>query len=253
MRPRCRRALLCRAGRRCIGHERMIKAILFDKDGTLFDFGATWEAWAVSFLLRAAKGNHTRATRIGHHIGFDMTTRRFRPDSVAIAGTPGEVAEALLPHFPEEQADAFLDMLNGEASAAPQAEAVPLEPFLDGLAARGLTLGVMTNDSEEVAHAHLGEAGILDRFAFVAGFDSGYGAKPMPEPLLAFCAAVDVSPAETVMVGDSTHDLIAGRRAGMGTIGVLTGMAQSETLTPYADAVFPDIGHLPGWLDRNAS
>ena len=28
----------------------MIKGVLFDKDGTLFDFAATWEAWAASFL-----------------------------------------------------------------------------------------------------------------------------------------------------------------------------------------------------------
>ena len=49
------------------------------------------------------------------------------------------------------------------------------------------------------------------------------------------------------MVGDSTHDLIAGRAAGMQTVGVLTGMAEAE-LAPLADAVLPDIGHLPDWL-----
>ena len=51
------------------------------------------------------------------------------------------------------------------------------------------------------------------------------------------------------MVGDSTHDLIAGRAAGMWTVGVLTGIAATDELAPYADAVLPDIGHLPGWLD----
>jgi len=227
-----------------------VHAILFDKDGTLFDFSTTWEAWAAGFLLRVTDGDRDRAARIGQEIGFDLGTRSFRRDSVVIAGTPEEVARALMPHFPQMDIDALLDLLNDEASTAPQAEAVPLGPFLDGLRARELVLGVMTNDSELAAMAHLQQAGIVHQFAFIAGFDSGHGAKPMPEPLLAFCKAVDVTPDQAIMVGDSTHDLIAGRRAGMGTVGVLTGMADADTLAPYADVVLPDIGHLMGWLDR---
>ncbi|MGR3462852.1 MAG: HAD family hydrolase, partial [Roseovarius sp.] len=50
------------------------------------------------------------------------------------------------------------------------------------------------------------------------------------------------------MVGDSTHDLIAGRAAGMACVGVLPGTATQADLAPFADAVLPDIGHLPGWL-----
>jgi phosphoglycolate phosphatase len=54
------------------------------------------------------------------------------------------------------------------------------------------------------------------------------------------------------MVGDSTHDLRAGRAAGMRTIGVLTGLATAQELSPLATAVLPDIGHLPNWLDALA-
>ena len=50
------------------------------------------------------------------------------------------------------------------------------------------------------------------------------------------------------MVGDSTHDLMAGRAAGMPTIGVLTGMAGAATLAPYADIVLSNIGEIPGIL-----
>lgn len=51
-----------------------------------------------------------------------------------------------------------------------------------------------------------------------------------------------------VMVGDSTHDLVAGRRAGMRTVGVLTGVAGQGELAPHADVVLPHIGHLLEWL-----
>lgn len=225
-----------------------IDAILFDKDGTLFDFGATWEAWAEAFLLRATGNDRGRAQTIGEQIGFDLAARRFDPASVVIAGTPAEVSAALAPHFPQMTQAALIDMLNEEAETAPQIEAVPLAPFLDGLRGQGLRLGVATNDAEAPARAHLGAAKVLDRFDFIAGFDSGHGAKPEPGPLLAFCAAVDVDPARAVMVGDSTHDLYAGRAAGMHTLGVLTGMAGAEELAPHADAVLPDIGHIPAWL-----
>ena len=229
----------------------MIDAILFDKDGTLFDFAATWEAWAEAFLLRAMQGDRARAEALGQVIGFDLGARRFARDSVVIAGTPGQIVEALSPHMPGMGATDLLRMLNEEAEAAPQAQAVPLAPLLDGLRARGLSLGVMTNDTEAVARAHLGEAGVTDRFAFIAGFDSGHGAKPSPAPLLAFCAAVGVAPSRALMVGDSTHDLLAGRAAGMRTVGVLTGLAGPDVLAPHADAILPDIGHIPDWLTRN--
>jgi phosphoglycolate phosphatase len=96
--------------------------------------------------------------------------------------------------------------------------------------------------------AHLDTAKVRHLFDFIAGFDSGYGAKPAPQPLLAFAAAMGLAPEQVVMVGDSTHDLIAGRAAGMKTIAVLTGMAGPADLAPLADAVLPDIGHIPGWL-----
>lgn len=225
-----------------------IDAILFDKDGTLFDFGATWEAWAEAFLLRATGRDRARAQQVGRQIGFDLASRSFSPGSVVIAGTPAEVAAELAPHFPDIARAELIDMLNQEAETAPQVEAVPLAPFLDGLRGRGLRLGVATNDAEAPALAHLRAAQVLDRFDFVAGFDSGHGAKPGPGPLLAFCAAVGVVPERAVMVGDSTHDLIAGRAAGMATIGVLTGLATAGDLAPHADAILPDIGHIPGWL-----
>ncbi len=225
-------------------------AILFDKDGTLFDFRATWEAWAASVLLRLCGQDPARAAAAGEYIGFDMGVRRFHSDSIVIAGTAQQVAETLAPHVPDLGAAQVLEMLNDEAIKARQVPAVPLAPLLDLLRDRGLKLGVATNDAEMPARAHLGAAGVIDRFDFVIGFDSGYGQKPDAGPLLAFADAVEVAPERVAMIGDSRHDLIAGRSAGMRTVGVLTGIAGRAELAPLADVVLPDIGHIPGWLDR---
>lgn len=226
-----------------------IQGLCFDKDGTLFDFAATWEAWAASFLLRLSNGDRERARRIGQTIEFDMATQQFAPTSIIIAGTAGEVAEALHPHFPNHTLTGLLDVLNEEAENAPQKAAAPLHPLLGGLRASGLRLGVATNDAEAPARAHLEQAGVTELFDFIAGFDSGFGGKPAPGQLLAFSKHIGVAPEGIAMVGDSTHDLHAGRAAGMTTIGVLTGPATEETLAPFADAVLPDISHLPAWLN----
>ena len=43
-------------------------------------------------------------------------------------------------------------------------------------------------------------------------------------------------------------DRLAGRAAGMRTVAVMTGMAHRGDLEPHADAILPDIGHLPEWI-----
>ena len=224
-----------------------IRGIVFDKDGTLFDFAATWEAWAAAFLRRIAP-DEPQAIRLGHAIGFDLTHQRFAPDSVVIAGTPGEVADALLAHLPNYGKRELLSILNEEAALAPQKQVVPLRPYLANLRSAGFKLGVVTNDAETPALAHLRAAEVDDAFDFIAGFDSGFGAKPQAGQLLAFCSETGLSPESVVMVGDSTHDLIAGRRAGMWCVGVLTGLAPRDILAAHADHVVQHIGELPPLL-----
>ncbi len=228
-----------------------IDAIVFDKDGTLFDFANTWGTFGRTMLLRVAENNTARAAELGQVIGFDLETETYSPDSVVIAGTVEEIAKALLPHVDGMPRDVLIELMNAEAAAAPQAQAVPLGPFLDALKQAGLKLGVATNDSEHPALQHLESVGVKDHFDFIAGYDSGHGFKPGPGQLLAFAAHIGVQPDRIAMVGDSLHDLQAGRAAGMTTIGVLTGLAKADVLAPMADVVLPDIGHIPAWLADN--
>jgi phosphoglycolate phosphatase len=90
---------------------------------------------------------------------------------------------------------------------------------------------------------------VLGHVDFLAGYDSGHGAKPAPGQLLAFCAATGLPAEAVLMVGDSRHDLAAGRAAGMRTVGVLTGLASADDLARDATVVLDHIGHLPGWID----
>lgn len=221
-----------------------IKAIIFDKDGTLFHFQATWGGAVLRLLEQVAPGElRTAAAAV---LNVDPVTGLFAPTSLAITGTTGDVARALAPvtGMAEAEIVAIADRIG---AAAPQVPAVDLQRCLGTLGA-GRVLGLVTNDSEGPARAHLAASGIAGFFDFVAGYDSGHGAKPGPGQLLAFARATGADPRATLMVGDSRHDLNAGRAAGMLTAGVLTGVATASDLEDLADVVVPDISHLDQWI-----
>jgi phosphoglycolate phosphatase len=226
----------------------MIRGIVFDKDGTLFDFRASWGRWAENFLASMAK-DAAHSDAMAHAIGYLPDSKGFHPESPVIAATAADIAAALLPHLPGHSHASLTDAIDQAAAFAPMSEAVPLVPLFQDFRARGLKLGVATNDSEIPARAHLNRHSLTGLVDFIAGYDSGYGPKPGPGMCLAFAAATGLPPGECLMVGDSLHDLHAGRAAGMRPIAVLTGIARHADLAPHAEVVLPDIGALPTYID----
>ena len=227
----------------------MIEAIIFDKDGTLFGFQETWGVLGERLSEELSGGDHALAQQILDAVGFEPGSG-FRQDSIMIAGSTADVVAALKPLLPEGVN--ILGTLNRLGAKVEQKPVAGLVPTLETLAAR-YRMGVVTNDTEGPAQTHLAQAGIARFFAFVAGYDSGFGQKPEPGQLLAFCETVGVPPDETLMVGDSRHDLVAAQRAGMPAVGVLSGVAQADELAPFCEAVLPSIAELPKWLDARMS
>lgn len=225
----------------------MIKGLLFDKDGTLFDFNATWGVWTKGMLLDVADGDAAVLADLSQRLGYDLAGARFLPGSLVIASSAGELADVILEYVPGDR-DALLAKMNADAAKAPQVEAAPLAALFTRLKADGLVLGIATNDAEAPAREHLRRAGVEDAFDFIAGYDSGYGAKPEAGQLAAFCDQTGVAPADCAMIGDSLHDLHAGRAAGMRCVGVLTGPAPESELGAAADVVLPSIADLPAWI-----
>lgn len=226
----------------------MIGGVVFDKDGTLFDFRRSWGNWSRRLIDELATDDG-HAARLARALGFDPETGVFDEASPVIASTGEEIAAELLPELPGQTLAALLARINLLSVEAEMTPAVPLEPLLGALRARGLLLGVATNDIESAARAHLREAGVEPMFHGIFGADSGHGGKPGPGMLLAFLRSTGLEPQQVLMVGDSAHDLVAGRAAGMRPVAVLTGVARAAELASLAEAVLPDIGHLPAWID----
>lgn len=228
-----------------------VKGIVFDKDGTLFDFDATWAAWTKQLLIAEA-GKGEAFERLADALGFDTTHDRFRPDSIVIAETAANIATRVCSVLPDLEPAALLMRMNTLAAEVPQVQVGDLAAIFAQLRSMDITLAVATNDSEAPARAHLQAAGVSDAFEVIMGSDSGFGGKPAPGQLLQFLSVTGLAAQDCLMVGDSLHDLDAGRAAGMKTVGVLTGPATRDVLTPAADIVLPSIGELPEWIASNA-
>ena len=231
---------------------RQIAAILFDKDGTLVDFEATWAPVNRAAVAFAADGDAAIAARIAQACGLDMATGRTRAESpFAIAGA-SEIAAAMRDAGSRRDQAGLTRELHrlfhaGAGTAMPIGDVAGVLRALKG---RGLALGVASSDCADAVTATVATLGLDDLVIFTCGYDSGHGTKPSPGMVDAFAAAAGVAPAAIAVVGDSTHDLAMARNAGAGhAIGVLSGTGTAATLAQLADVLLPSVADLPAWLD----
>lgn len=234
-----------------------LRGLLFDKDGTLLDFHATWAPILDRVAADLAAGDEALAARLLDHGGRDPLSGRYRAGSLLAQGNTQEIAEAwgpMLPDYPGDLLVERMDRVFAEDGVAASMPVLDIAAFFARLKARGLKLGVATSDSERAAKAILERFEALHLLDFVAGYDSGHGPKPTPGMVQAFCGAVGLAPAEVAMVGDNRHDMEMGRTAGCGAcIGVLTGTSAATDLAPLASVVLDSIAALEAWLDGQAT
>jgi phosphoglycolate phosphatase len=106
-------------------------------------------------------------------------------------------------------------------------------------------MGLITNKLESLSRRILKAFELDGYFSVVLGGDSLRQRKPDPAPLLEAMARCAVLPAETVMVGDSCTDILAGRAAGVFTCGVAGGFRGREELQAAGrDLIIDNFGDL---------
>ncbi len=203
----------------------MIKAVLFDLDGTFAD-----TAPDLAYVL-----NRMRAARGIAPLPMAIT----RP--VTSLGARGmlEVGFGITPEHPDYRAmrEEFLQLY--EQNLCRETALFPgIAELLDAIEGRKLQWGVVTNKAERFARPLLDLLHVGSRAACVIGGDTTGRIKPHPDPLLAASRALVVAPGNCVYVGDDLRDVQAGRAAGMTTVAVKYGYLNgSEPETWGADAV----------------
>ena len=227
-----------------------IRGVLLDKDGTIIDYWKTWVPINRKVALHVAGGNPALADELLRLGGHYPATDRVTPGTPLAAGGVADIAEAFAAH-PEVAAassiSAGIERIFCEGGAEHSVLIDGARETLAELKRRGFRIGLATNDSEGGLEASLAQHAILEFFDFRAGCDSGFGAKPDPRLVRAFCQAVGLGLEQVAVVGDAVHDLAMGRAAGAGlTIGVLSGTSARADLESYADLILASINDLPG-------
>jgi phosphoglycolate phosphatase len=234
-----------------------IKGILFDKDGTLVDFNATWLGVADFMAMDAAEGDRWKADRLLAAAGFDFVSKRFKPDSIFASGSNMDVVELWFPRLSDEDQMHAVSRFNEITSAQGSAMAVALPGVVDSLRAlhqRSYRMGVATNDSTSGAEKTLATLGIAQLFDAAFGYDAVANSKPAPDTVVAFCDLTGLKPGEIAMVGDNRHDLEMARAGGCGlAVGVLSGTGTRDSLAPMADVVLDSVADLPDFLATRVS
>ncbi|TIW63977.1 MAG: HAD family hydrolase, partial [Mesorhizobium sp.] len=184
-----------------------IKGILFDKDGTLVDFNATWLGIADFMAMDAAEGDRWKADRLLAAAGFDFLSKRFKPDSIFASGTNMDVVELWFPRLSEEDQMLAVARFNEITSVQGSSMAVALPGIVETLAVlhrRSYRLGVATNDSTSGAEKTLVTLGVAQLFDAAYGYDSVARPKPAPDTVLAFSDLTGLKPAEIACAGRPT-------------------------------------------------
>jgi len=231
-----------------------IDLVIFDKDGTLIDFGTMWSGWAETLAerLSGATGRPVDDPLFAM-LGYDPVARRVTPVG-GLAATP-------MARLREQTRD-LLVAEGVPATAADDALAIawhapdpvglthPLAD-LDVLFARlrtsGRRVAVATTDDRDPTVRTFAALGLTDAIDALVCADDGVAVKPASDMVVHLCAALDVPPARTAVVGDSPADLQMARAAGTGlVVGVLTGVGGRDDLQPLADVILGSVQGLLG-------
>lgn len=180
----------------------MIKAILFDLDGTFADTAPDL----------AAALNHTRATR-----GLPpMPLSEIRPQ--ASHGTRGlfKIGFNIDPGHPDFDPlrEIFLDYYARNICVHTRLFG-DTDKLIQELERRGLPWGIVTNKPHRFTVPLMQALGYAERAACLISGDTCTRAKPHPDPLLKACEIIEVPATEGLYLGDDLRDMQAANAAGM--------------------------------------
>jgi len=180
----------------------MIKAVLFDLDGTFADTAPDL----------AAALNHTRATRHLPPLPLEVLRPQASHGSRGLLKTGFDI-EPGHPDFITLR-DIFLDYYEKNICVQTQLFGDTAE-LINTLEQRGIKWGIVTNKPHRYTVPLMQALGYAERAACLVSGDTYAHAKPHPEPLLKACQVIGVSAAECLYLGDDLRDMQAANSAGM--------------------------------------
>jgi len=210
----------------------MIKAVIFDVDGTLVDSNDLHvDAWREAF-----RG-------YGKELSFEE-----------VHGQMGKGGDQLMPVFcSKEELESFGEELERRRVELFASDYLPrVKPFprvrelFERVRREGLQIALASSAKEEELERHQKSLRIEDLLEAATSADDAERSKPHPDIFRAALAGLEgVAPEEAVVVGDTPYDVEAAAKAGMRTVGLLSGGFTEEVLRAAgAVAVYRDVSDL---------
>ncbi len=192
-----------------------LKLFIFDLDGTLID----------SYMDIGMCVN-----KVLQEMGKDPID----PEKVKdwIGGGARKLLERL---FPDEEVDKALELFRRFYRENPVVHTKAYEGIgevLDYLRSRGSFLAVVTNKMEDLSREILRRLELLHYFDAVVGGDTFPEKKPSPLPIKQVMKQLGVSPQESIIVGDTSSDICAGKGAGIWTALAKWGYVKLDSVMP---------------------
>lgn len=180
----------------------MIKAVLFDLDGTLINTN--------DLILKSFK--HTFKTMLD-----------LEPTEEEITMNYGRPLQEIFKSYDENRIEEMINCyrkINLELHDDECKEFADVDLMLQILKNKGIKIGIVTSKKSDMAERGAKLMGIFKYFDTFITPEVTIKHKPEGEPVLKACENLGVSPSEALMVGDSPYDILAGKNAGAKTCGV---------------------------------
>jgi len=211
--------------------------LIFDWDGTLMDSAGV----IVDSIQRACEDigqpkPSERASRQIIGLGLVQALQTLLPDLPA--DDYPKLVERYRHHYLGR--DAHIPLFEGVASGIRQ------------LHAGGFQLAVATGKSSVGLSRALEVSGLGGCFAATRCADQTHS-KPHPAMVLELIGELDADPARTLVIGDTSHDLLMASNAGVASLGVTYGAHDADDLQPHAPlALMSRFADVYAWLNTNA-
>lgn len=181
----------------------MIKAVLFDLDGTLLD---TNELIYTSFVK-------TFKDKLNIELKKEEVTQFF---GIPLGDpfkkyTNSENVDELVAYY-REYNEAIHDTMCFAFDG--------VKELLTSLRDKGIKIAIVTSKRKELAERGMKIAGIYDFMDVIITPESTTKHKPNGDPAIKACNDLGIDPSEAIMVGDSPFDIYCGKNAGCKTCGV---------------------------------